>query len=44
MISSILNSDHTIDSERFTDLLTIAEKHSDYLKSKNVYNEICQIL
>ena len=44
LVTSILNSEHTIDLKRFTTLLDITEKYSDYLKSKNVYNEILESL
>lgn len=44
LVTSILNSEHIIDPKRFTALLDITEKHSEYLKSENVYNEILESL
>lgn len=43
-VNDILNSSHVVEYNRFSNLLSLIENHSDYLKSKNVYSELLESL
>ena len=44
VVNSILNSSHSIDCNRFSNLLNLVKKHANYLKNQDLYLEIIESL